>query len=522
MATLHPMLIRQLKKAAVLNTIELQTYVEWLKPLETIPEHVPLHIPMPVAWHSMVCLTNQAYLQFNRDLELRSRSLQLVSDEMVQTHELQRAELERQQLLIDAMKSASYQLSGKDNEIHTPEDAVRVLDSASRQMTFYTQQLEVLQKALDVHTVLIQCTASFTITTGNDNFKAMSGWGRNTEQVSFFDIVSITPVQISKIRECISEGHVWQGELQTKENDTPSYWWQLSIVPAFNNEGALDRIIIASVDISKQKITQLQVQQQKEFVETLLASIPLPVYVKDLNENYIQTNDAFENMFGLRPIGNPLLDTELSMSHPLRIFEEHIQTPTYKDENLRELECRDNKNKPLFLKVNTQSFVDAHHSPQGIIGVISDVTTFKAAEQSMRDAVETAQSANRMKGEFLANMSHEIRTPLNGVIGLNELAMDMATDEVQRDYLKTAHTSAMALLGVLNDILDFSKIEAGKIDLEHNAIEPEQLIWDLVNEHSISANQKNLALYVDIGEHTPSLIYTDGFTFKADTVESTI
>jgi len=77
-----------------------------------------------------------------------------------------------------------------------------------------------------------------------------------------------------------------------------------------------------------------------------------------------------------------------------------------------------------------------------------------------------AQKATKIKSEFLANMSHEIRTPLNGIIGMNYLSIDFATNDKQKDYLEKVNSSAHRLLDIINDILDISKIESEKLTLE--------------------------------------------------------
>ena len=90
----------------------------------------------------------------------------------------------------------------------------------------------------------------------------------------------------------------------------------------------------------------------------------------------------------------------------------------------------------------------------------------KLIEQShaLRDALETAEQANRAKTAFLSNMSHEIRTPMNAIIGLNNIAMnDPETPEKTKDYLARIGTSAQHLLGIINDILDMSRIESGRM-----------------------------------------------------------
>ena len=87
--------------------------------------------------------------------------------------------------------------------------------------------------------------------------------------------------------------------------------------------------------------------------------------------------------------------------------------------------------------------------------------------EALRDALASAENANRAKTAFLSNMSHEIRTPMNAIIGLNNIAMNdpSASDEI-KGYLEKIGDSARHLLGIINEILDMSRIESGKMTIK--------------------------------------------------------
>ena len=89
------------------------------------------------------------------------------------------------------------------------------------------------------------------------------------------------------------------------------------------------------------------------------------------------------------------------------------------------------------------------------------------SREALKDALATAEHANRAKTAFLSNMSHEIRTPMNAIIGLNNIAMNDATasDRV-KEYLEKIGSSAQHLLGIINDILDMSRIESGRMTIK--------------------------------------------------------
>jgi PAS domain S-box-containing protein len=117
-----------------------------------------------------------------------------------------------------------------------------------------------------------------------------------------------------------------------------------------------------------------------------------------------------------------------------------------------------------------------HGVPVGVIDVSHDVTERLAANATLREARDQAESATRAKAEFLANVSHEIRTPMNGVLGaLHLLERENISDE-GRELMRHAQDSGRMLSQLLNDVLDFSKIEAGQLDLSPEPMRPAEAL----------------------------------------------
>ena len=142
-------------------------------------------------------------------------------------------------------------------------------------------------------------------------------------------------------------------------------------------------------------------------------------------------------------------------------------------------------------------------------GMSVDVTQQKRAEEELRKAKATAESANRAKSEFLANVSHEIRTPMNGILGMTELALDEEPLAHQRDRLRIVYDSANSLLSIINDLLDFSKIEAGKMTLDPVPFDLHRELGNTVRSLAERAHRKGLELVCRIAPDLPTEVVGD-------------
>ncbi|WP_219703013.1 PAS domain-containing hybrid sensor histidine kinase/response regulator [Marinomonas lutimaris] len=129
--------------------------------------------------------------------------------------------------------------------------------------------------------------------------------------------------------------------------------------------------------------------------------------------------------------------------------------------------------------------------------------------KELESAKRTVEDALEAKSSFVARMSHEIRTPINAVIGLSHLSLKTSLSNEQKDYINTILSSGETLLSLVNDVLDFSKIEAGKMSIEAVPFSPKSIVQHAVNMNSIKAEEKKLAVTVDISPSLPPTLLGD-------------
>lgn len=139
----------------------------------------------------------------------------------------------------------------------------------------------------------------------------------------------------------------------------------------------------------------------------------------------------------------------------------------------------------------------------------SEVNDRRRAEEALRFAIETAESASRTKSAFLANTSHELRTPLNAVIGFSDMIRDgLQSGTPQEKLMEFAghiNESGRHLLAVLNDILDLSKVEAGKLDLYEEEVDVATIVRSCVALMHERADRGQVTLAVEIAPGLPML-----------------
>ncbi|MBL8522977.1 MAG: response regulator, partial [Betaproteobacteria bacterium] len=127
-------------------------------------------------------------------------------------------------------------------------------------------------------------------------------------------------------------------------------------------------------------------------------------------------------------------------------------------------------------------------------GYWMDITESKELEDSLTEARQAADVANRAKSTFLATMSHEIRTPMNGVLGMIELLSLGQLSREQRTTVEIVRDSGKSLLRIIDDILDFAKIEAGKLDVNPEVGSIEAIVRRVAGIYTGNASSKGLMM----------------------------
>ena len=151
----------------------------------------------------------------------------------------------------------------------------------------------------------------------------------------------------------------------------------------------------------------------------------------------------------------------------------------------------------------------------GTIGIRTDITELKRANEELARARDAAHAEDEAKGMFLARMSHELRTPLNSMLGFAQaLLQDNTLGHAQREQLRHMHDAGGHLRELVNRLLDLTKIEAGQLDLDARPVTLRPLFEACAGLMAPDVERKRQRLSIDIGHTTPEVVEADAMRLR--------
>lgn len=478
---MHPSLARQLRRlCGIENAEQLAQRLQELHDTARTPELAAFANGL-VAIFARV---NSTYEQNDRDLALRSRSLEQSSAELSTINDQMRNDIASRNRVLQSVREAVNTLL-ENNNVICGTSADDDLEGLSALLPILVEQqeqhrLELANQrfAMDQHAIVSITDTQGNIRYVNDRFCQISGYAREELLGKNHRIVSShhhNPFFYDNLWRTISTGNVWRGEICNKDKNHNLYWVDSTIVPFLDDDGKPYQYIGILTDISNSKRMAAKVAASEQQYRSLVENVREVIFQLDELGRWVFLNSAWTEITGFEvkdSISRNFLDYVFhdDIDKTFAVFQQLAIGKIHSHRS--EKRFYDNHGGYCWFEVTLQSEIDPQTHSLIFTGTLNDITERRRIAQ--------------LQSEFISVVSHELRTPLTsirGSLGLLEAGHGGPLAETQQKLVNIAHKNSQRLVALVNDILDMEKLMAGKMSIKSDQLNLVQLA-----ESAIEAN----------------------------------
>lgn len=318
---------------------------------------------------------------------------------------------------------------------------------------------------------------------------------------------NLAEITLNAIKTTIRTGELIQFDYSLNiQNETQ--WFDARVV-----KSGPDEALAIIRDISERQRAEEEIKQKSSFIETLLDSIPNPLFYMDNKGKYIGINQSFREFYQLENkdiIGKTLFEIDsfevasTNAASDQLIFDgkESLQVLD------RTVRLRNGGERDVI--ITKSAFRDSENRIAGLIGMITDITQRKKMEQDLLNAKDKAEESDRLKTAFLNNLSHEIRTPLNAIVGFSELLNEDYPEDQKTGFIEIINNNSDQLLHIIDDVLSVSRLDSEKIPVENEVFSLHEMFDSLYSTFASDAAKHGVFLYPPtLHPDIPDRIYHD-------------
>lgn len=320
---MHKLLARQAKRLLGVDEAQLSAVLAELKRVASLPGVSPEAVGLLTGFGGFLERVDGAYTQNDRDLDLKTRSLQLSSVELTHTNDRILNELASRTRAIESLRETANSLM-QTMDADLPPLLDDNLESLSTLMSDLVEQREEGQKdlqaaladlanqkfALDQHGIVSITDVSGRILYANDQFCAISGYARENLLGKSHRIIKSGVHSIEFFTEMwrvILAGEVWHGEICNRSSSGALYWVQSTIVPLRDDTGIPTQFIAIRTDITARKLMEVAINAAEARLRHITNAVPGVVYQCEVGSSQVRYTFVSDRLGEIRGLDREAL-----------------------------------------------------------------------------------------------------------------------------------------------------------------------------------------------------------------------
>ena len=216
-----------------------------------------------------------------------------------------------------------------------------------------------------------------------------------------------------------------------------------------------------------------------------------PAIIIDTHCEVVGANSSARAFFGKKNLRPGASLAEIDRIGPM--LRDLIETKTY--DTAEPISIRERVFKLRVLPI--ESPIQNKQTHMGWTVSLVDITEIERSAEALREALASAEAANKAKSQFLAMISHELRTPMTSVKGGLDLALHGPVGDLSepvRNLLTIAQRNSLRLLKLVDDVLDLQKLDLGTITLDLQDMDADEFLGNVIEEYEAFAAETDVRL----------------------------
>ncbi|NHJ01751.1 MAG: PAS domain S-box protein [Candidatus Heimdallarchaeota archaeon] len=278
-------------------------------------------------------------------------------------------------------------------------------------------------------------------------------------------IPNLVSTQIPRMSRAVAKyGSKWSVDQLYYEDDYFKGFFEIHAFQAEKN-----RVVAAFRDITEKIISQRKLEESEERFRRLFVTLTEGIWVSDKNSVTTFVNPAIIHMLGYSEtemVGHKVDEFITEEYRPI-LYRANEMRHNMEDVTPYELGFIRKDGTQIITRVAGSILLDENNEFIGTVGIISDITSAKLAEEARNDL------ENR-RADFIALTSHELRTPLTIIKGYYEI-FKSRYDEIpprRREHLfDVLEKNINRLETLITGVSEITKIERGIFILNTSVVE---------------------------------------------------